>query len=156
VENSSIISELSSEIGCQSVVAVLDIKKKRLSSGYDVYTRNGKKKHKLNLLHFIESLQQQGVGEIVINSIDNDGVMKGYDHKLISMTKKYTQVPLTVLGGAGHLDDLSDLFSKYGVLGAAAGSLFVFKGKFRAVLISYPSGKEKEKLFDRAFDLAAH
>ena len=84
-----------------------------------------------------------GVGEIVINSIDQDGEMKGYDMDLVEIARNLCDVPLTVLGGAGNLDDIKKLIDKYKIIGAAAGSLFVFKGKYRAVLINYPNREEK-------------
>ena len=86
------------------------------------------------------------MGEIVLNSIDDDGLMKGYDSGLIEKVKPLISVPLTILGGAGSLDDIGRLFDRFGIIGAAAGSLFVFKGKYKAVLISYPNYEEKTKL----------
>ena len=72
--------------------------------------------------------------------------MKGYDLNLIEKIKPLINVPMTVLGGAGSLDDIKILVEKFGILGCAAGSLFVFKGKYKAVLINYPNKTEKEKL----------
>ena len=71
--------------------------------------------------------------------------MKGYDYKIIDDVRKTTSLPMTVLGGAGSLDDLGNLIKKYSIIGAGAGSLFVFKGKYRAVLINYPNQKEKNR-----------
>ena len=96
---------------------------------------------------FLEVLNQIGVGEIVVSSIDNDGIMKGYDDVLISLFREKTSFPITALGGVGHLDDIKMLISKYKIIGAAAGSLFVFKGKYKAVLINYPNREEKLRLF---------
>lgn len=146
IENPELVKAIAKEVGNQSVVVVIDVKKK-MFGGYDVYTHNGKKKSKINLEKFIEELQSFGVGEIVINSIDNDGVMKGYDIGLIEKLKPLIDVPLTVLGGAGTLEDMKTLISKFGIIGCAAGSMFVFKGKYRAVLINYPKEDEKEKLY---------
>lgn len=145
IENEKIIKEIASQVGNQSVVVVLDVKKK-LFGGYDVYTNNGKNKTKVDLIKFVEEIQELGIGEIVLNSIDHDGEMKGYDFHLIEMLRPLIHVPLTVLGGAGSLDDVGQLIKKYGIIGASAGSLFVFKGKYRAVLISYPNEDEKNTL----------
>ena len=90
-----------------------------------------------------------GVGEIVINSIDRDGTMEGYDFKIIDQVRKITTLPLTVLGGAGSLDDIGELIKKYTIVGAGAGSIFVFKGKYKAVLINYPNDKEKIDLIKK-------
>lgn len=145
IENLKLVSDISKEVGSQSVVVVIDVKKK-MFGGYDIYTHNGTKKTNIDLEKFIIELQSLGIGEIVINSIDNDGVMKGYDLNLIEKIKPLINVPMTVLGGAGSLDDIKILVEKFGILGCAAGSLFVFKGKYKAVLINYPNKIEKEKL----------
>jgi cyclase len=91
-----------------------------------------------------------GAGEIVINSIDCDGVMKGYDLELVKRLRECISLPVTVLGGAGSLDHISDLVRDQGIIGAAAGSLFVFKGVHKAVLINYPNPEEKDTLLNEA------
>ena len=88
-----------------------------------------------------------GAGEIVVNSIDNDGMMKGYDLTLAAKVTNAVRLPMTMLGGAGSLADIGKLIECCGVVGAAAGSLFVFKGSYRAVLINYPTPAQKEQLF---------
>jgi len=145
-DNPNLIQEISSQVGNQSVVVVFDVKKK-LFGGYDLYTHNAKNKIKLDLIGLVEKVQELGAGEIIINSIDNDGMMKGYDLDLINKIKNKTNVPMTVLGGAGALEDISQVIDKFGIIGCAAGSLFVFKGKYKAVLINYPNIKDKQKLF---------
>jgi cyclase len=77
--------------------------------------------------------------------------MKGYDINLIDQVRKSISVPMTVLGGAGSLDDIGELISKYKIIGASAGSLFVFKGIYKAVLINYPSPIEKKALIQKYF-----
>lgn len=146
IENPKLIFDIAKNVGSQSIVVVLDVKKK-IFGGYDIYTHNGTKKAKVNLEKFIIDLQSCGVGEIVINSIDNDGVMKGYDLSLIEKIKPLVEVPMTVLGGAGSLGDMKTLIQKFGIIGCSAGSLFVFKGKYKAVLINYPNKTEKERLY---------
>ena len=96
-------------------------------------------------------MQNSGAGEIVINSIDQDGVMKGYDMNLINKIREVITIPLTVLGGAGTLNDIGNMIQQHGIIGVAAGSLFVFKGKYRAVLINYPTVSEKEVLISNHF-----
>ncbi len=81
-----------------------------------------------------------------MNSIDNDGRMSGYDIELAERVRRVVGVPLTVLGGAGSLADIGRLIEACGVVGAAAGSLFVFKGPYRAVLINYPTIAQREEL----------
>lgn len=146
LQNPSLITEISDRVGAQSVIVVLDVKKKLLG-GYEVYTHNGKKATGINPFKFAEEAQKLGAGEIVINSIDKDGVMKGYDMELISKIREKITVPMTVLGGAGSLQDIEKVIDKHGVIGVAAGSLFVFKGPYKAVLINYPTQIEKNKIF---------
>lgn len=150
VEDIGLVSDLAIAVGSQSVVAVVDVKKGGLFGGYEVRTHNGQRKTKLDLIDYCWKLEEAGVGEIVINSIDHDGKMNGYDEKLITKIRDATNVPMTVLGGAGSLDDIRSLIDHYGIIGAAAGSLFVFKGIYRAVLINYPQRAEKDAIFNRS------
>jgi cyclase len=94
----------------------------------------------------VRSAESLGAGEILVNSIDNDGQMTGYDLTLAKRLRELTSLPMTVLGGAGSLDDIRRLIETCGVVGAAAGSLFVFKGPYRAVLINYLGPALKEDL----------
>lgn len=146
LKNPELITEISDRVGAQSVIVVLDVKKKLLG-GYEVFTHNGKKATGINPFKFVEEAQKLGAGEIVINSIDKDGVMKGYDLDLIAKVREKITLPMTVLGGAGSLDDIEKVISQHGVIGVAAGSLFVFKGPYKAVLINYPTQLEKNKIF---------
>lgn len=147
LSNIELCREIGTVIGNQSVVVVIDVKKKKLFRDYDIYTHNGTKKSKWKLSNFIGKLDEIGIGEIVINSIDNDGTMKGYDDDLIESIRKKCSMPITVLGGAGSLDDIKKIIAKFKIIGVAAGSLFVFKGKFRAVLINYPDRHERKSLY---------
>ncbi|EFK33070.1 Imidazole glycerol phosphate synthase subunit HisF [Chryseobacterium gleum] len=145
LQNPQLITQIAERVGSQSVIVVLDVKKK-LFGGYEVYTHNGKKSTGINPFKFAEEAQKLGAGEIIINSIDQDGVMKGYDMGLIDKVREKISLPLTVLGGAGSLNDIKQVIDQHGIIGVAAGSLFVFKGVYKAVLINYPSFEEKEKL----------
>ena len=116
--------------------------------GYEVYTHNEKNKIKSDLIELVEKVQELGAGEIIINSIDNDGMMKGYDLDLIEKVKNKSNIPMTVLGGAGNLKDIGKAIEKFGIIGCAAGSLFVFKGKYKAVLINYPSQEKKNLIIN--------
>lgn len=148
VANPQLLTRIADAVGRQSVVAVLDVRKKTglFSSGYEITTHNGKVVHKLGLLDFVKELQRAGAGEIVINSVDRDGGMQGYDLKLAKEIRAAVNVPLTFLGGAGSQAHIGELFATCGVVGAAAGSLFVFKGQYRAVLINYPSQTQKDEI----------
>ena len=146
IANPKLIREISTQVGNQSVVVVIDVKKKLLG-GYKVFTHNGKKSVSIELFSLIHELEQQGVGEIIVNNIDLDGTMKGYDMNLLAKLRDKVNVPLTYLGGAGSHLDLKKVVEGYSPIGVAAGSLFVFKGKYRAVLINYPNSEEKNSLF---------
>lgn len=143
IDDPTLISRAAARVGSQSVVAVIDVKRSGLLRKPEVVTLNATKRSGLEPSVFAAKLQELGAGEIVLNNVDRDGEMKGYDFDLIDSVRNAITTPLTVLGGAGSLDDIRSLVSRYGFIGAAAGSLFVFKGRYRAVLINYPSLKEK-------------
>lgn len=136
IDRPDLIAEMADAVGRQSVVVTLDVKAK-LFGAYAVMTHNGQRKTKIKLEDFIPLATEKGAGEIVINSIDHDGMMDGYDLKLASWVRGLTPVPMTMVGGAGSTDDMAALISEIGTCGAGAGSLFVFKGPYKAVLINY-------------------
>ena len=146
IQNHGLVTQIADRVCSQSVIVVLDVKKKLLG-GYEIYTHNGKKSTGINPIKFAKELEQLGAGEIIINSIDQDGTLKGYDLNLIDKITETISIPLTVLGGAGSLADIEKVIEKHGVIGVAAGSLFVFKGPYKAVLINYPNQLEKNKIF---------
>lgn len=146
LENPTLITQIAEEIGSQSVVVVLDHKSRMLSKTNDVWTHNGTRNTKRSVLDVALEVEKLGAGEIVINSIDNDGRMKGYDVDLALKLRQAVHIPITVLGGGGSLDDMHSVVAACGVVGVAAGSFFVFKGSYRAVLISYPSAQQKDEL----------
>lgn len=145
ISNPNLITEIADKVGSQSVVVVLDVKKK-LFGGYEVYTNNGNTATGKSPFDLIKQYQALGAGEIVINNIDNDGMMKGYDINLLEKARNASTLPLTALGGAGILDHIGELIQKFGIIGASAGSLFVYKGKLNGVLINYPNPAEKDNL----------
>lgn len=145
LENPKLISAIAAEIGSQSVVVVLDVKK-TLFGKHEVYIHNGHKNSGRSPVEVAQEAEKLGAGEIVINSIDLDGHMKGYDLALATKVREAISLPMSVLGGAGSLADIGKLIQTCGVVGAAAGSLFVFKGVYRAVLINYPSIIERDGL----------
>ncbi len=145
IQHPNLVTKIAERVGSQSVIVVLDVKKK-LFGGYELYTHNGHISTGINPVKFAKELEQAGVGEIIINSIDKDGTMNGYDFTLIDQISEVVNIPLTVLGGAGSLDDIQKVIERYGVIGVAAGSLFVFQGPYKAVLINYPNQIQKNNL----------
>jgi cyclase len=147
IQTPELISTAAARVGNQSIVVVMDVKKTGLRRRYELFTKNGLDNTGINPSEFAKKVESLGAGEIVINSIEQDGAMKGYDLDIVKEIRASISLPMTVLGGAATLDDMAGLIKEYGVIGASAGSLFVFKGKYRAVLINYPSQAEKNLLF---------
>lgn len=150
VTRQELLSEAASRVGRQSLVVVIDVKKTGLLRRHEVVTHNGTARTGHDPVEFAKRMQEQGAGEILLNSVDRDGTMEGYDLELVSRLRGSVTIPITILGGAGSLGDVESLYRAHGMIGAAAGSLFVFKGKYRAVLINYPNGSEKDALLARA------
>lgn len=147
VADPGLVSRIADEIGRQSVVVVLDAKKRLLAREPEVWTHNGQRNTRRSVFELALEMQERGAGEIVVNSIDEDGRMAGYDLALAQRLHQSLRVPLTVLGGAGSLEHVRQLVDACGgLVGAAAGSLFVFKGTYRAVLINYPSREQRDAL----------
>jgi imidazole glycerol-phosphate synthase subunit HisF len=155
LDDPELISRIAEEIGGQSVVVVLDVKKRLLGREYEVWTHNGRKSTKKTALDVAVDAQSRGAGEIVVNSIENDGRMLGYDLALAIRLRQALHVPMTVLGGAGSLADIGKLIEACGVVGAAAGSLFVFKGAYKAVLINYPNPAQKDDIIRSSLERVA-
>lgn len=150
IHDPTLLSEAAKRVGSQSVVAVMDVKKNPTNGNHEVWTHNGSRATGKSPLEFARQAESLGAGEVVVNSIDDDGVMKGYDLALARTIRESIALPLTVLGGAGSLKDIRELIDTFGIIGAAAGSLFVFKGIYRAVLINYPNRSEKDTLCMKA------
>jgi imidazole glycerol-phosphate synthase subunit HisF len=147
IDDPGLVAKMATFLGSQSVVVVLDVKKDPRTGAYQVWTHNGKKPTGKEPVAFARELERLGVGEVTLNAIDHDGVMKGYDVELVRQVRRAITVPMTVLGGAGSLRDMEQLVSGFGLLGVAAGSLFVFKGVYKAVLINYPT-RDQKKVID--------
>lgn len=148
IADPTLVARTAEAVGRQSVVVVLDVRKKTglFAKGYEIRTRNGTRSHKLEVLDTALRMQAVGAGEIVVNSIDRDGQMRGYDLALAAELQRNLHVPLTILGGAGSHRDIESLQGVCGVVGASAGSLFVFKGPYRAVLINYPNPVQRDDI----------
>jgi len=133
--NAHLISEAANIFGSQSIVLSLDVKKD-LWGTYRLYSYSGSRKEKIDLQTALSKAQDFGAGEVIINSIDRDGTMVGYDTNLIKLVSDKLKIPLVTLGGAGTIDHLAESI-RAGSSAVAAGSMFIFQGVHRAVLISY-------------------
>ncbi len=147
ISNLTLVSALSNELGSQSVVVGIDVKRDWLGR-YRVFDASTGKLTGISPEVHAEEVAKAGAGEILLNSVDRDGEQAGYDLALIEKVSRAVSVPVIACGGAGSLDDFSAAV-KGGASAVAAGSLFVFQGRHRAVLISYPPYQELEKLLGR-------
>ncbi len=152
ISDPDLVAQSAEVVGQQSVIVVMDVKKNGRGDMYELTTHNGARATGMFPVDFAKKIEHLGAGEVVINSIDNDGVMKGYDLDLVHKIRDAVNLPITVLGGAGSLNDIAQLISTFGIVGASAGSLFVFKGKYRAVLINYPSRVDKDALIEQSIE----
>ena len=148
IESPDLVEKLAASVGTQSVVVVLDCQR-RAASNYEVVICRGTKNTGASPAKLARDFELTGAGEIVLNSVQNDGRMEGYDLELVEQVRAVTKIPITVLGGAGSTQHIGELFDRFGIVGAAAGSLFVFKGVYRAVLLNYPNEKERSDLFEK-------
>jgi len=146
VENPSFIYEASQMVGSQSVVVSIDVRKS-IWGRHEVYTKSGHKSTGLRPVDFAVQMEKMGAGELIINSIDHDGIMKGYGIDLIKSITCAVGIPVVACGGAGTVQDLAQAVVQGGASAAGAGSMFVFQGPHRAVLISYPSNRELSREF---------
>jgi cyclase len=138
VRNPPLIKDASQEFGSQSVIVSIDVRRKMFGR-YEVYINGGRQGTGLDPVAVAKRATDLGAGEILLNSIDRDGLMGGYDLELVRKVADAIPVPLVACGGAGALRDFHDAIHQGGASAVAAGSFFVFVGKHRAVLITYPS-----------------
>ncbi|MFA6980583.1 MAG: AglZ/HisF2 family acetamidino modification protein [Ignavibacteriaceae bacterium] len=146
LENPFFIKELAEKFGSQSVVVAIDVKKNILGS-YIVYSHSGIKMMKVPLIDHCKQFEALGAGEIFINFVDNDGMMEGYDLKLLKMVTESITLPVIACGGAGNINHLADAIHIGKVSAVAAGSLFIFYRSRNAVLINYPNKEEIKKIY---------
>jgi len=140
------ITAAAKKVGSQSVAVVADVRADDKGS-YPVFTHNGTVNTGRTAKELASIAEEAGAGEFIVNNIDRDGMGNGYDFELVSQCRGACALPMTVLGGAGSLEDVKTLIECFPIIGAAAGSLFVFKGKYRAVLINYPARGRKDSLY---------
>ncbi len=145
-DNEQFIREAVKMFGSQSIVVTIDIKRSLLGK-YHIYDHTRKKTLKILYLEYIKRIEKLGIGEFLINDVDRDGTMQGYDAELFKSIVQYVTIPVIACGGAGALDDFKKIKQEANISAVAAGSFFVFQGKHRAVLITYPKYNELEKLF---------
>jgi cyclase len=139
-----LITEIANSSGNQSAIASIDVKK-NMWGKYKVYTKNGTKDTGKDVLEFAKECESKGAGEIVLNAIDKDGMCNGYDTELIKKVSDAVSIPVVAVGGAWQTAHLVDA-KKAGASALAAGSMFVFHGKHKAVLISYLNNNDIKQI----------
>jgi cyclase len=135
-EDPTLISQAAEKFGSSTIVVSIDVKKGFLS-GYSTYTKSGNQNTKRHPVEFAKYVEDQGAGEILLTSIDADGTMSGYDLELVKSVSNAVGIPVVASGGAGSIQHMKEAVD-VGASAVGAGSFFVFQGKHRAVLITYP------------------
>ena len=144
--NPSFVREASRAFGSSTVSVCIDIKKD-FWGREKIWSENGKLSHNYTPKEFALRMEEAGAGELVIQSIQRDGTLQGYDINSIQDIAQAVAIPVVALGGAGSLDHLHELYQKVNVNGLAAGSIFVFHGIHKGVLIQYPTINQKEVIY---------
>jgi imidazole glycerol-phosphate synthase subunit HisF len=147
VSNPNFIYEASESFGSSTISVCIDVKKNLWGKEY-VWTKNGKDAHKIDPLEFALMMEEKGAGEIIIQSIEKDGLMNGFDIPLIKKITEKVTIPVVALGGAGELSHFKDLYKQCPTSGIASGSTFVYQGSMKGVLINYPSAQEKKHIYE--------
>jgi imidazole glycerol-phosphate synthase subunit HisF len=145
-ENPRFVKEASDEFGSSTIVVSIDVKKNMFGKEL-TYIYSGKKATKYDPVSFARLVEKMGAGEIIINSIEHDGMMQGYDISLIKRVSEAVRIPVVALGGAGSYFDLRNAVMEGYASAVAAGSTFVYHGPRRAVLINYPEKEQLNLLF---------
>lgn len=145
----TLISQAAKRYGSQSIVASIDAKLVSESgAGQDQYAcriEDGTKQIDITPIALAKQAENLGAGEIILNAIDRDGMMSGYDLNLVRSVADEVHIPVTALGGAGDLQDLKEVLKNGHAHAAAGGSMFVYYGRLKAVLITAPSEFELKK-----------
>jgi cyclase len=136
-EDPEFVRRAADEFGSSTIVVCMDVKSKWLS-GLRTWIHSATKATKHDPISFAKQMQQNGAGEIIVQSIDRDGSMQGYDLQLIRSISERVTIPVVALGGAGSLAHMKEAYDTGYANGLAAGSMFVYQSARRGVLINYP------------------
>ena len=145
--NPNFIKEASDSFGSSTISVCIDVKKNLWGKEY-IWTNNGKEQHKIEPLDFALQMQEKGAGEIIIQSMEKDGMMQGFDAALIKKITEAVTIPVVALGGAGNMAHFKELYNQCPTSGIASGSTFVYQGSMKGVLINYPSTQEKKNIYE--------
>lgn len=145
VENPSFVETAADKFGSQSIVISIDVKKTFLG-GYKIYTHGGRKATNLDPVRYAAQMEKMGAGEIILTSIDRDGTMEGYDLELVRKVTSAVGIPVIACGGAGRVEHFAEAVKQGGASAVAAGSMVVYHGRNRAVLINFPTREELQSV----------
>ena len=146
LNNAEIINIAAARWGSQSISVCLPVKKNMFGK-YEIRLISGKKKLKYTIEDAIDLFYKNGAGEVVIYSIDRDGMYAGYDIDILKRLTDTIKIPLVICGGALSLQNISEVYSKKPISGYAAGSIFVYSKKGQGVLINYPTKAKLNEIF---------
>ena len=140
-QNPDFIRQAAETFGSSTIVVCIDVKT-QLFKGQRTWTLGGSKATAFSPMEFAQMMEGQGAGELIIQSIERDGTMQGYDVELVKSICAGVNVPVVALGGAGKIEDMEEVYRRAHANGLAAGSLFVYQGRNRGVLVNYPHKEE--------------
>lgn len=140
IERPNFVAAAAQQFGSSTITVCIDVTKKLFGKSV-VFQHAKNKKTGLDPIAFAQLMEEKGAGELIIQSVDKDGTMKGYDHELILQISSKINIPIIALGGAQSLEAMKKLYDQSFVSGLAAGSLFVYHGSLKGVLINYPDSK---------------
>lgn len=146
IENPKLITEIAKKYGNQAVVVCIDYKK-NFWGKIKIFTNNGEKAIESNPVEHAKIVQDLGAGEILLYSIERDGTFMGYDIEMLKKVTEAVNIPVIACGGAGKLEHFKEAVNEGGASAVAAGSMVVYQGANKAVLINYPAKKELKQLF---------
>lgn len=144
----SLITDASNVAGNQSIVVSIDVRKSFFGK-YEVFVNNGSFGTKQDPVNYAKKMQDLGAGELMVCSINQEGTRKGYDLELVRTVSNATDIPVIAAGGAGLLNDFFDAINKANASAVGVGDMFIFHGKHKAVLITYPKYSELQLLFKK-------
>lgn len=147
LKDPKLVRDAAREFGSQAVVVSIDVKRKLLGR-YEVYVEGGTRPTSREPVSYAREMEGLGAGEILLTAIDRDGTMKGYDIDLVSKVTSALGIPVIASGGAGSISDFAEASKRGGAAAVAAGAMFVFHGRHRAVLITYPNQAELSAALD--------
>lgn len=141
-KNHELISKIANEVGSQSVIVSIDVKKNWLGK-YSIYTNDGTKKINLDPVDYAKFVEGKGAGEILLTSMNKEGTWEGFDMVITKKVSEVINIPLIAQGGAGSVDHIAEVVKKGGASAVGIGSMVVYQQKGMGVLVNFP---DKSKL----------